>query len=451
MLMSYAGVPLGYPDRVTREHLLSFNLTRTLGSRLQRGIRSPGVEHLPGPTWHPEPPPRLDCLRWPLGAHRHATLHTLTADPARIADLRAATGTQPLKLSDGATTLTAPMHLLPPLPVSDELWLLSFVDARYFWWDRSPKPEDLDAGNWSSLIQSLLTAVVTSVPIPAIDAVYGTPDKSRWERPHQPVPVLLDAALRAVGFALVSELAGTHRLVTAADAKATEASRIGSGLSGVVAGGVIAEADLKRALPATVRVVFDAPLGSEDVAIAGGVSGAVGRVFAEGNPASRTSYATAAAAAWQILRGGRVEATLAGVVDWVPTGLEDAIEWASDPADGTETNPFGRVTTRVGRPPWGDWNQYRDPPRAEAVRASATDSGRVPAKTLSLNEAATAWVPADADDCWLVPFVGRTVTSGVDYVVADGRRDFEGKPVYGAKDYLTGVTCAGSNVVGTVS
>ncbi len=63
------------------------------------------------------------------------------------------------------------------------------------------------------------------------------------------------------------------------------------------------------------------------------------------NDAELTTLATALARDWYRWRLGRLDKKFAGVVNWIPEGLHDHIEWTFLP---------GEVSTRVQRPEWND-------------------------------------------------------------------------------------------------
>ena len=91
--------------------------------------------------------PRLNTLSWPTGAGRCAVARFLV-DDAQLAAIRplAYASNQlnalPLVLSDGPRSIAAQMYVLPPRPLAKcgaapGQYLLTLVDARYFWPDKA--------------------------------------------------------------------------------------------------------------------------------------------------------------------------------------------------------------------------------------------------------------------------------------------------------------------------
>lgn len=191
-MLSYAGVPLLYELdddlAVFLERFLSLEGGRIFSDMIpaQRELRHGTQGHashlmgLPTFNWPPEPPPRLNTLRWPSGATRWATCFAVCSDvelelirqkvcpdgesktkPAQLIAADAAFGMDPTGTTsiggdaliqddaytlDGTETgrvaLSTEMWLLTPKRVTgteyradatDRLWILPLVDVRYYW------------------------------------------------------------------------------------------------------------------------------------------------------------------------------------------------------------------------------------------------------------------------------------------------------------------------------
>src|SRR5262245_23720750 len=104
-----------------------------------------GLHHLPVPYPPRREPPRIGVLHWPNSASRWATCHLL-ATGEQLERLQKLSGPQDLVFSDGTNSVTARMFRLVARPVSqrgtNELYLITLVDERYYWWGGNP--EELD-------------------------------------------------------------------------------------------------------------------------------------------------------------------------------------------------------------------------------------------------------------------------------------------------------------------
>lgn len=235
-------------------------------------------------------PIKLGSLWWPQGATRWATGHFLATDKG-VAAMRAALGYDlpnfilnpaPLILSDGNTTITANMWMLPPrplfqnpmnpavsatnstvpltkwlLPVSynsfpldalgntteppgEQLYLLTFVDDRYMWWQKS-STVSLNPGTttWASLFSQIGTNLNVGITTDTISADYGTPGD--FLLPYlQFLPVVLDLAAFAVGQRLVRALDGTVSLQNATTAMTSVDTQLATVPNPAMGGGIFA-------------------------------------------------------------------------------------------------------------------------------------------------------------------------------------------------------------------
>lgn len=186
-------------------------------------------------------------LEWPWGACRFAVGHFLATDP-QLATIRqtvypGGTGyaSAPLVLDDGVGSVTATLYLLPPRPLTypqdtEQLWLLTLVDQRYFWWFKAATVA-VSAGSttWAQLYSSIGTALGVTITPDTISASYLKPP-SAFAVNYQALPILLDAVALSVGQRVVCGLDGTVTTQNALTAKASVDSQFAA-LSQPQAGG----------------------------------------------------------------------------------------------------------------------------------------------------------------------------------------------------------------------
>lgn len=323
------------------------------------------LDHLPLPAAPEVEAPRVGVLHWPTGASRWAVCHLLATGDQLARLERVATAAPDLVLSDGTRTITAPMYRVAARPVEQrtaarDLHLLTLVDDRYYWWfagDQLPP----STASWSALLTALFAAVGVTPTLPTVHADYDTPDSSphRWKLTAQPAPLMLDAAAKYCGLKVLRSLAGAVRCVDAATATASEETLWTAHGSERMAGGRAAITEAARSAPASVAVNFAGPPAGAitrtptEYGAVTGVAGKVGAVAA-GMAGSNTAdgaaaYATVAARDYYRWHLSRVDATLRGLRNWTPGGMEDAVEWVM----GTED-----VLTRVLRQRASDLNTY---------------------------------------------------------------------------------------------
>lgn len=382
-MLSYAGVALTAPtDSDVQAHLDRWWMEHRLDEWVHPGFQSPDMDRLPIPVPPRREPPNPGVLSWPSGASRWASFHHF-ATQAQVNAIRAAVGTspaaKPLVITDGGTnTRTADMFLVGVRPVlqhsadgSADYWLLTLVDERYFWWMKGDQSAPAAPASWTALLTSLFSSVgVASPTIDTVPSGYGTPDADRWNVGYRPIPLLIDAACRTVGLRVIRTLAGAVKAVNYATANAQDDANWAAVGTELLTGGRATGADVARGLPATVAVVFPGAtpvtdsrsLDSVALAVAGGVhgvGGAKGQIVADmpatASSGDRASYRDQAAADWYKWQFALTDAVFRRAVDWVPTGLEDRIEWVHD--SGVQGDgPL--IVTRVVRPPWGDAAMY---------------------------------------------------------------------------------------------
>jgi hypothetical protein len=331
-----------------------------------------GIDVLPIPYPPSREPPRIGVLHWPTGASRWATCHLLATGDQLARVQRVAGSSLSLVISDGSRSVTAPMYRLGARPVSQrgdghELYLLTLVDDRYWWWYAGNGALSLFGSmSWPDLLSTLFTDLgVDSPTIDTIDAGYGSPDPARWSVGTQPIPLLIDAVCKTVGLRCTRSLGGSVRCINYTNAAAADSSQWTTYKYEVIAGGRAANSEAALGVPAAVAVRFVGPGAYQttkslaDLAIPdfGGATGAAGKVGAvAADPltlapvAQQLNYVTPAATdyfRWQL---SLTDATFRGVRNWAPTGLEDCLEWVS----GTDD-----ILTRVLRSRIHDPNSYR--------------------------------------------------------------------------------------------
>lgn len=341
------------------------------------GTLTAGLAHLPRPYPQRRDPPRLGILHWPCQhASRWATFFHLVGGEqlSRIrTQLGSSNGPISLTVSDDAgRSVTAGMYLLPPRAVGqtgvDEIYLLELVDERYYWWmagdQHAPSPT---ATTWTTHISDLFALLGLGPFIDTIPASYDPPDISRWQVGYEPIPVLIDAACKTVGCRVVRTPAGAVKVVRFATAKTALDANVLAYDRDRVIGGRVAPADIGKAVPASVAVIFSNDsvtaalrtlVGIGGIGGFNGVAGRTGLVRADlpssASASARSNWADEAALDFYRWQQCDWEADYRWAVPWTPTGAEDSVEWES-----IYTGPDAPLmVTHVRRPPEFDPNLY---------------------------------------------------------------------------------------------
>ncbi len=331
------------------------------------------IQHLPTPFFPRRETPRPGVLTWPTGADTFARCHLICTGDQAVA-IRAAVGAAPapktLRFDDGAGGVVAPqMYFLALRPISQrgdgaELYLLTLVDERWFWWQSGGNGTPASASSWTSLFDQLYGAVGVTPAIDTISSAYLTPNQPRWALGVQPIPPVAEAAAQTVGLRTVRACDGTVTLQSYASALGADAARWALLETEALTGGRVSGADIARAMPEQCDVCFfdgtatSITLSSLALSEAGGVAGVptrAARVTADAlapTTAQKIAYATQAALDYYSWGLARTDATFRGfvAVDG-PCGLDECVEWVHTP----ET-----MVTRVLRPVWSDRNIYGD-------------------------------------------------------------------------------------------
>ncbi|OWK45746.1 hypothetical protein [Fimbriiglobus ruber] len=391
-MITYAGVDLPLLTDAVRDHLETWWHARSIVESTPDGYYVPGPAYLPRPAPPRSEPPRPGVLRWPTGASRWATYHHVVDATTLDAIQSAGDGAQALEIDDGQDSISADMYLLPPRPIAQndqdgDLYLLSLVDERWYWWREGSQPNITKAPeSWADLFDTLTGGLGVSAEVDEIPEGYSTPT-DRWVVSYQPLPVLLDAAARSVGCRVVRRLDGTVLVRRWDGASADSDSQWAANETEVETGGIIAAADIAATVPGSCAVIFfgDEPaqttLALSDLSLpeyedAEGLPGYVGQFNADVQAADtdhQDACATEAASDYYRWLLPAVDATFRGVVAWVPTGAEDVTEWEQC-AD--------KILTRVVRPPWGDANVYAAPRPLDGRWGVVTGAG-VPGSSAS--------------------------------------------------------------------
>lgn len=339
-------------------------------------------------------PVKLGTLFWPQGAQRWSIFHYLVHQPLldRIRKLVYVPGPDgnptaynalALKMADGkddSVYVQTDMFMLPPRPVNrssydpaTDWWVLTLVDARYFWWDVAADIQ-CTAGTttWAELYDQIADALEIDLTADDVSSAYLTPDLAAYQ--FAPLPKLLDAVAASVGHKIVRNLDGTvlaQSYTTALDLLTDNLSggyQKGSG--GSFAFDPAQDDDLTALAPASVLVAFpradngilagtshpvQVTLGSLDLDEYEGISGrdgvqllnssATANFLGSSDPANNTEIVALAiqmATDWYLWRTGPLDLEIAGIWPWSPEGLHDHIEWDHG------------GTTRIQRPEWND-------------------------------------------------------------------------------------------------
>jgi len=185
------------------------------------------------PHYWPRGPVRPGVLRWPTwGASRFATAHYLCNETALAAIHGAGGGMQflPLVLDDGTTSVQTDMWLLPARPlatgaaqddIGEDLYLLTLVDDRFFWWFR---PGAFTGAVLTASVSQLYDAIALALGIEIAYPLDGsrdvTPDPSLSVWDYEPLPLILDQVAAVVQHRIVCGLDGSVEAVNVDGAQA---------------------------------------------------------------------------------------------------------------------------------------------------------------------------------------------------------------------------------------
>lgn len=185
----------------------------------------------PGPVVrfrHPDRTPmrplKVGHLWWPTGAARWASSHWLVTD-LQLAAIRATVYPEDdqylpadLVLDDGRDTITAEMWMLPPRPLAQvvgtarqQMFLLSLVDERYFWWWRRGTLYEVMEGTttWLNVYDAIGVILDVAINADTPHADFLGPSRLFNSTPWTSIPVLLDEVARQCGQTVARDLDGT--------------------------------------------------------------------------------------------------------------------------------------------------------------------------------------------------------------------------------------------------
>ncbi len=245
-MISYGGVELTEPDQGVHDwSQANLSLDDTVD---WSALTWPGPRRLLWATSNPVMAQgvRLGRLYWPVGASRWSSFHCIVTDTqlARIRKLAYPANATlypnqytPLNfvLTEGAAgfSITTSLSMLPPRPLGqiatpaalnlDQMWLITLVDDRWFWWERAVAIT-VTGGvtTWSQLYAAIGTGLGVTITPDAISSNYLFPSTDLATPSVEFLPPLLDAAAWSVGQRVVRNLAG---VVTTQNARTAIASQ----------------------------------------------------------------------------------------------------------------------------------------------------------------------------------------------------------------------------------
>lgn len=231
-MISYAGVGLNTPEPEQAEYdktWLDHSWIEEFAIRTWPGIDLIGLGFR---GYIPKGPVLLNTLRWPRDASRFAVGHFL-ATTHRVDAIREVIYgggstyiSAPLVMDDGSNEITTNMWMLPPRPFnqvnvgSDELYMITLVDDRFFWWFKSANINVIGGvTTWTSMYTSIGSALGVSISVDTIPAAYLKPSND-FNSNYRALPVLLDAVAYSVGQRIIRKLDGTVVAQNPANAQA---------------------------------------------------------------------------------------------------------------------------------------------------------------------------------------------------------------------------------------
>ena len=116
--------------------------------------------------------------------------------------------------------LHAPARPLAQFPGCNGVYLLTLVDQRYFWWEKSTGDIEVDGitTTWAALLAVIQAAIGSPLNYDAIPAAYLKPSVD-LNLEYELLPPLIDAAAYSIGKRLIRKLDGTLWLVSPATSR----------------------------------------------------------------------------------------------------------------------------------------------------------------------------------------------------------------------------------------
>jgi hypothetical protein len=234
-MLSYGGVQLCLPPadvtlwvarNISTSHVYDFEQAKWPGKNLT-GFSFPGMTR--------SRPVVPNTLWWPTGASRWAVGYffaTTNEMQAILSQLQSGYTSLPFLMSTDndlgprnatGTTLLAQiqtnLYLLPPRPLAqifdsifepeNGLYLITLVDDRFFWWERSTTVFLDSNPTWDSAIANISDALgVGSIVHDPVPAAYLVPPLDLISR-YEYTPLVFDAIARSVGMRVVRNLDGS--------------------------------------------------------------------------------------------------------------------------------------------------------------------------------------------------------------------------------------------------
>ena len=402
-MLSYGGVQLCLPpadvtlwvtQNISTSHVYDFERANWPGKNLT-GFSFPGMTRsrpvIPNSLWWP-----TGAARWAVGYFFATTnqLQTIlnqiqtgyTSLPFVMSTdndfgVRNATGTSlPAQIQTN-------LYLLPPRPLAqifdspftpeNGLYLITLVDDRFFWWERSTVTF-LDANStWDSAIANVGDALgigtIVHDPVPSTYLVPPLDLVTRYEY----TPLVFEAIARSVGMRIVRGLDGSVSLQNSVTASALQPSFTKISGGSFFATNIAPEA--APLLPTQVATTFfatkptnipscapyqksvkpsDIPLPD----LAGAIFNGNTKVFHDSavavydelgaltNQTELDNLAKQIAADWYSWQLAVFDVKYACIVPYQPEGVSDSIEW-------TYSKFPEEMSTRVQRGPWNDQTQ----------------------------------------------------------------------------------------------
>jgi hypothetical protein len=352
--------------------------------------------YAPRDNWQKLFSPKLNCLYWPTGASRWATMLLLvdssmldvivpltsdsfstnySAEPAQlvIAD-SAFVGTinnddWSASTAMDSVAMSTAMYALRPHPISSytsggskTLWVLPLVDERYFWqWKNVGVMTDETPDTWAALIDHFETRLGVTITEGDIEDIYATIfSLSNYQ--YANAAGMLDAILRRIGHRFSRRITGECRTyaptaaTTVFEANTTDPDGpTHKGIWKELAGGEFTY-NGAASMPQYVKVIGGTAPGKIQTIAISTVGGDQWRADTEVTiwttypddadypvGTDEVDYATQVATDWVAWRSKRIDRAFIGVKSWTPTGFEDYFAISHG---ALHQSPSTRVVTR---------------------------------------------------------------------------------------------------------
>lgn len=308
----------------------------------------------------PVQPVKVGSLYWPAGASRFAVGHYAATQP-QLDAIRLAigpSGTGTLTIGDGVDSISvAGMRMLPARPLfravtpttggssPSGLYLLTLVDQRFAFW--FAYASGITGESWADLYSLIGAALGVSISVDAVPTAYETPPEN-LPATSSALPLLLDSVAWLCGQQVVCQFDGSVQAINANtgatrfQANIALASRLAGDVFDMTSG---SGADLYRAIPSSVTVVFDQGTSSESSISIPGPGGFPGTKVLASCQDESMDLAVQWAGDWYAWQGMGLDALYSGAVTWDMDGVASLIEVVTDER---------MVSVRVQRGPWLD-------------------------------------------------------------------------------------------------